>query len=216
MNFGTGDPNVQEGAYSARVGAGVTTAQANDWILSRGINLTSNQTVDISFYVSALQTGSTTPARYILTAGTTQNLASQSTIATSPGFTNTTFQINNYSYTAPTAGVYYFGLQNAITTNAAGSVFWAVDNFTVSSTTASIDEINARDFVIYPNPANEIIYINSENQPINDLSVIDINGREVMAASFENVLNATLDISSLSSGIYLITIESNQKSVVKK
>jgi hypothetical protein len=216
VNFGTGDPNVQEGAYSARVGAGVTTAQANDWILSRGVNLTANQTVDISFYVSAVQTGSTTPARYILTAGTTQNLASQSTIATSPGFTNTTFQINNYSYTAPSAGVYYFGLQNAITTNAAGSVFWAVDNFTVSSTTASIDEINASDFVIYPNPANEIIYINSDHQTINDLSVVDINGREVMAASFENVLSATLDISNLSSGIYLITIESNQKSIVKK
>ncbi len=87
---------------------------------------------------------------------------------------------------------------------------------TVSSTTASIDEINASDFVSYPNPANEIIYIKSDHQTINDLSVVDINGREVMAASFENVLSATLDISNLSSGIYLITIESNQKSIVKK
>jgi hypothetical protein len=217
VNFGVGDPNVQEGAYSARVGAGITTAQANDWIISRGINIATNETVDISFFTASFQTGTTTPAQYNLTVGTSQNSAAQTTvIANSAGFSNTTFQINNHSFTASAAGVYYFGLQNAIPTNPAGSILWAVDNFTVASSTASIDSVEENSFVVYPNPANDLIYVNSDNQPISTLSIIDINGREVLNKSYESVQSASLDISSLSSGIYMVNISSNQRNVIKK
>lgn len=217
VNFGAGDPNVQEGTHSARVGAGVTTAQANDWIISRGINIAANETVDISFYVAALQTNTTTPASYILTVGTAQNSAAQSTvIASPPGFTNTAFQIQNHSYTAPAAGVYYFGLQNAIAANTNGSVFWAVDNFTVSSATASVDSVDSNTFRVFPNPANDMININSENHAIDNISIMDINGREVINSSFENINHTKIDISNLTAGIYLLNITSGSSSVTQK
>ncbi|AGC76325.1 putative secreted protein (Por secretion system target) [Nonlabens dokdonensis] len=217
VNFGVGDPNVQEGAYSARVGAGVTTAQANDWIISRGINIAANETVDISFFTAALQTGTTTPAQYILTVGTSQNVAAQTTvIANSAGFSNTAFQINNHSFTATNAGVYYFGLQNAIPTNAAGSVFWAVDNFTVVSTTASVEDIDANAFKLYPNPASDNILVSSAEFNITEVAVMDMNGREVMKNSFQDTHQASLEISSLSSGMYLLRITADQGTVIKK
>lgn len=216
VEYAVGDPFVQDGAFSARVGVGVTTAQANDWIISRGINLAANQSVDLSFYTRALQTGSTTPARFNLTVGTAQDATAQTIIATSPGFNNTTFQINNYNYTAPAAGVYYFGIQNAITTNAAGTVFFAVDNFTAAAATASIDDVDANDFTVFPNPADSNIAINSNLHTINKVAIVDLNGRMVMNVNFENVLDASLDISNLSSGMYLIDISTDAGTVTKK
>jgi hypothetical protein len=216
VEYPVGDPFVQQGVYSARVGVGVTVAQANDWIISRGINLAANQNVDISFYTRALQTGSTTPAKFNLTVGTTQDATAQSIIATSPDFTNTTYLINNYSYTAPAAGVYYFGIQNAIATNTAGTVFFAVDNFTAAAGTASVNDVNANDFTVYPNPASSIIAINSNLHTINKVAVVDLNGRTVMNVNFENVLDASLDISNLSSGMYLIDIITDAGTVTKK
>ncbi|MGJ8683858.1 MAG: T9SS type A sorting domain-containing protein [Nonlabens sp.] len=216
VNFGAGDPSVQDGAYSARVGAGVTTAQANDWIISSGVNLAANQTVNISFYTGAIQTGSTTDAAYNLTVGTAQNSAAQTTsIASGVSFNNTAFQINNHSYTAPSAGVYYFGVQNAIAANPAGSVFWALDNFTID-TTATVDDIAANTFRIYPNPANDIITINSDNHTIKNLSITDMNGREVMNTNVDDKLSTQLDVTNLSSGLYLMSISSDQGNVTKR
>lgn len=217
VNFGAGTPNVQEGAYSARVGAGVTTAQANDWIISRGVNIAANETVDISFYVAAIQTGTTTDAAYNLTVGTAKNVSAQTTtVASGVTFNNTAFQMQNHSYAAPAAGVYYFGMQNAVPINAAGSVFWALDNFTVSSATASIDEVNANDFSVYPNPANDMINVSSNSLNINNLSIVDINGRQVMNNSYDGSISASLNITELSSGLYLLNITTDLGTITKK
>ncbi|GAK91461.1 hypothetical protein JCM19298_2747 [Nonlabens ulvanivorans] len=217
VNFGAGDPNVQDGAYSARVGAGITTAQANDWIISRGVNLAANQTVDISFFTGAIQTGSTTDAAYNLTVGIAQNSAAQTTaIATDVSFNNTTFQINNHSYTAPSSGVYYFGIQNAIGTNAAGTVFWAIDNFTVSDATASLEDFSSNHLSLYPNPANNMMSIKSDTVSMNNLSIVDMNGRELINLDLDNKLVKHLDISRLASGVYLMTVNTSQGNVTKR
>lgn len=217
VNFGAGDPSVQDGAYSARVGAGITTAQANDWIISRGVNIAANETVDITFFVAALQTGTTTPASYNLTVGTSQDVAGQTTtIGTSPGFSSSTFQQESYTYTAPTAGVYYFGVQNAIGANAAGTIFWALDNFTISSQTASIDNLDSNSFIMYPNPASHLLNVTSRNQAITSISIVDINGRQVIQSTYKDVLNTQVDISNLNTGIYLINLSTAQGTVTKK
>ena len=68
-------------------------------------------------------------------------------------------------------------------------------------------ENNLRDilFNIYPNPSNDIIYLNSEIL-IDNIRVIDALGKEVNGYSFNNKI---LNVNALSSGVYFIQIEFN-------
>jgi|GEM_PF-494200 len=216
INFGPASPNVQDGVFTARVGAGVTTAVSSDWIISRGVNLTAGSTATIEFFVAVAQVTTTTPASYRLTVGTGQNVAAQTTvILNSPTFSNPTYMLRSHSYVVPATGVYYFGIQNAIPANPAGSLSLVVDNFTVTQT-LSVDSVDANNFVIYPNPANDMIAINSSNYTFNNVAIVDLNGRVIKVASFDNVSEASLDIAALASGVYFMNITSNEGMVNKK
>ena len=55
------------------------------------------------------------------------------------------------------------------------------------------------EFAVFPNPANELLYIKSNE---NEFKITDIQGRHII--SFMNNQNG-LDISSISSGVYIVT-----------
>ena len=59
---------------------------------------------------------------------------------------------------------------------------------------------------LYPNPAIDRITIEHQNSPIDQVDVFDINGRLVKASR-----EVQLDVSSLSSGVYIVKVRSNQK-----
>ena len=73
--------------------------------------------------------------------------------------------------------------------------------------TTSNTENNLRDilFNIYPNPSNDIVYLNSEIL-VDNIRVIDALGKEVNDYSFDNKI---LNVNALSSGVYFIQIEFN-------
>ncbi|WP_395044434.1 T9SS type A sorting domain-containing protein [Flavobacterium sp.] len=58
--------------------------------------------------------------------------------------------------------------------------------------------------VIYPNPVNEILFI--ENTFIFDAKIYDVSGKVVFS---ENSLNNNLNVSNLKSGLYLLNINDN-------
>ena len=68
-------------------------------------------------------------------------------------------------------------------------------------------ENNLRDIFlnIYPNPSNDIIYLNSEIL-VDNIRVIDALGKEVNGYSFNNKI---FNVNALSSGVYFIQIEFN-------
>ena len=68
-------------------------------------------------------------------------------------------------------------------------------------------ENNLRDIFlnIYPNPSNDIIYLNSEIL-VDNIRVIDALGKEMNGYSFNNKI---LNVNALSSGVYFIQIEFN-------
>ena len=75
-------------------------------------------------------------------------------------------------------------------------------------------------FLIYPNPAREQLFLSiKEAQGSYDMEVFTINGQRVIqqqAATNSKTLTTTLDVSALSSGIYLLRIKTQQGLVVKK
>ncbi len=76
-------------------------------------------------------------------------------------------------------------------------------------TPVSVDVINETDINVYPNPASDIIYINSTGLP--EVQIISINGKLI------NTFNASeINISGLKNGIYFLKIITDDKIFVKK
>jgi len=74
----------------------------------------------------------------------------------------------------------------------------------------------ATPLIIYPNPANTTIMIETENQ-ITSYEIIDMNGKLIASKQNMNSTNELVDITSLATGVFFIRIiDSEQKSVVQK
>mgnify|MGYP003641971033 CR=1 FL=1 len=72
--------------------------------------------------------------------------------------------------------------------------------------TASIGEVTDESVVIFPNPSNGILNVNSKNS-IKSASLVDLNGRMLKQMNFiGNETNQQLDFSSLGKGIYFLTV----------
>jgi len=93
-----------------------------------------------------------------------------------------------------------------------------VDNLIVAATfnqtlsTTDVDQAN--NFNLYPNPANTgFVTISSTTNDVMNVQVFDILGKEVKN---ETITNHTLDVSSLTTGMYLVKITQNNTSTTKK
>ena len=81
-----------------------------------------------------------------------------------------------------------------------------------SDTTNLVSNYENR-FEIYPNPANDILFINAEDE-INEVSILDIYGRQLPIANCQQP--TAINISELKSGIYFIKIESDKGVCIKR
>ena len=82
-------------------------------------------------------------------------------------------------------------------------------NFTVSG----MDKQQLRDFNIFPNPVSTVLNIQLEEFSSELLiSVYDINGKIVFSNyKFYNTVKVSIDVSHLSSSMYLIVIENDNR-----
>jgi hypothetical protein len=216
---GTGSPLVQNGQYSC-VSLGSADGQAAGIMYSRGINLqASGNPVTITFQASNYQaTGATNTSTFTVTAGTGQNVASQ-TIAVGTGTATTSaFALKTFTFTPPTTGVYYIGIRNTSPINGvANSVHGLIlDNFTVSQTLANNEVLESK-FSTYPNPAKDVINVsNTTDALISAIEITDINGRVVKNQQFSNVAEIQVTVSDLAQGMYTMKIVSDKGIVTKK
>ena len=69
----------------------------------------------------------------------------------------------------------------------------------------SRDDFNSfSNFSIYPNPANDIVTVKS-NENIDSLDILSLEGRKIKSAN-----SSTIDISNLSNGIYLLQVKTEE------
>ena len=72
----------------------------------------------------------------------------------------------------------------------------------------SIDEFNKSDYMIYPNPTNNNVFIKTnKNFGEVTMTVIDINGRVVYSQKTNLVNEVQINISNLQSGMYILNIK---------
>ncbi|WP_158524861.1 T9SS type A sorting domain-containing protein [Mesonia sp. K7] len=111
-------------------------------------------------------------------------------------WTEATLSLPNPSATYQLAfeGINYFGYSNVI------------DDVTVANNLATT-YFGASQISLYPNPTNGILNISSENT-IDKYQILDMTGKEVSQQSTHHK-DVSIDVNSLHTGIYFITLSSN-------
>lgn len=71
-------------------------------------------------------------------------------------------------------------------------------------------------FSLYPNPANDVITLVSENElPLGEIKIYNLQGELVMEGNYPK-LNANINLAKLPPGIYIIRKESELKTIIKE
>ena len=73
-------------------------------------------------------------------------------------------------------------------------------------------EENAWRLLIYPNPSNDVIYIEGELKDVS-YQILDITGKRI---NHSIIKNGSIDVSELHSGIYFLVLLKNQERIIKK
>jgi hypothetical protein len=85
---------------------------------------------------------------------------------------------------------------------------------------SSENNFAATNFSIYPNPASDVVNVNAGNLLINSIQITDLNGRVVKNINTESISNVQIDIQDLNSGMYLMSVFTNEgvgtSKIVKK
>lgn len=196
-----------------------TSAVSNAWAYSRAVSLAAGEVVIITFKTRLWTPTAATaasPMKLDVTVGTNQITTAQTTVLASITETlKTLYTTRTATYTAPTAGIYYFGFHNnsAVGTN---QTFLFFDTLNMTST-LSVDAFDESTISIAPNPATEFINVtNSSNNSILNIVLTDLNGRIVKNIKVENKNDNQINISDLSSGIYMMKIVSDKGTSTKK
>ncbi|SHI46292.1 T9SS type A sorting domain-containing protein [Flavobacterium terrae] len=91
----------------------------------------------------------------------------------------------------------------------------AIDNFAfrATSSTLSISQNNIAGLKVYPNPAKNTLYVTSDSFGAKQVELFDVLGKSVLNTK---VVNNTVNISSLSKGVYVAKITEEGKTATRK
>ena len=107
----------------------------------------------------------------------------------------------------------YFSANNGT----AGSELWKLEQAALSLEKETINQ--SAKINIYPNPTSDILNIKVENQQIKSLNIYSLFGKEVMKYTNKTEIK-NIDISNLTSGIYLLQLKTDvglfTKKIIKK
>lgn len=99
--------------------------------------------------------------------------------------------------------------------NSTNSHYLAIDTFSVTTATASVDDVLTTTFSVYPNPAKDIINLSNSADTVENVTITDLNGRMVKQV----VLSADkgqINIADLAQGVYILNATTNGKSLTRK
>lgn len=209
----TSDWSARTGNQSMISFAGAEGAANNDWLISPVVRLGSTgnvlkfwaKTCDADYselFKVSVSDGSVDPADFtVISPGASVTAPSE--------WTEFTYNLDAYVSSDVRIAI------NCISNDQFG---FAVDDFTVTTTgTVGLNDNLASQFSVSPNPANNIININSSNNAlISGAEIVDINGRTVKTAKYNGVSDAQINISELSSGVYMMNLTSDQGKTTKK
>ncbi len=139
-----------------------------------------------------------------VTAGSTFNAPSWFGTNSNDSLVSTTgILVNPYNYTAPD----YRPQTGGIAETGADFTDPVFNNLVLSVSNSNAELFNTG---IYPNPSKDFIYIRTNANSTDNISIriVNVLGQEVLNTSYRNdeLINATIDVKDLKSGVYFISI----------
>lgn len=93
----------------------------------------------------------------------------------------------------------------------ANSDIIGVDTFSVDRPALATENFVASNFSVFPNPATNVVNINSlNNTTINQIQITDLNGRVVSTVNANGLSTTQVNIADLASGAYFLKIVTNE------
>ena len=89
--------------------------------------------------------------------------------------------------------------------------------FTLSGV-SGIEDVKAdaaADVVVYPNPADDVVYVQSPSA-MGSINVFSLSGKQVIVANAEGAQSTSLQVDNLPSGVYVIKITTDEGVVVRR
>lgn len=109
----------------------------------------------------------------------------------------------NVSYNGAWNVYPYFPSGNIIVSNIDGGFF------VLREQNLGTDPVDSSIFALTPNPATDILIVNSDVSGIQSIEITNMLGQLVLQYDFNNTHNERIDISGLTSGLYLVKINNN-------
>jgi hypothetical protein len=89
--------------------------------------------------------------------------------------------------------------------------------FLVGPSVLGTNDLSQGEFAVYPNPASERLQIESANETISSIQIVNMLGQVLFSENDSNVTSKSIDIASFSEGMYFVTINNHTtKKIIKK
>ncbi|MFC2100610.1 choice-of-anchor J domain-containing protein [Bacteroidota bacterium] len=188
------------------------TLAADDWLISQCIELISSETYALRFFYKVRDAGY--PEKLELKMGTDQTVnAMTTTIIDFDTISNDTYLEYSTTISVSSDGYYYFGWHAYSDANMYNLY---VDDFSIDVNTGMdnyIDEgLNVK---LYPVPAKEELFIESNNSVINEIYIYNAMGQKVFSG-IHNTNHCKVNTSDLRSGMYFIEIRIDKQVLLEK
>lgn len=201
----------------------VLSTPTNVYAYSRKLNLVAGQNYNVSYYTRQVLNAAVTTlgflqVNYVSNVDYT-NTATHTQINSLTSIDASAYFNQNHNFTVPTTGDYRIAFRNALqrtnTSSTTATAWLMLDNIIISSA-LSVNEFEKYGLLMYPNPVLDFISINNpDNIQINSISVVDMNGRELLHNKCTNT-NNTINLTSLSKGIYFVQLHTEKGTLSKK
>ena len=185
---------------------------ADDWLISKCVWMESGYIYRLSFYYRVESDYWPENLKVLMGQGQT-NSVMNILLGDFPNLTNTNYQQATLYFPIWEDGYYYFGFH----CYSAEQMF----NLYLDDIEIDIEEVNklsnglAEDFMIYPNPATDIVRIFSSGELYEDIAIeiIDISGKIMLKRCF-NQNDIVLNIEELNEGLYFVKLKSRDRTAV--
>jgi len=99
--------------------------------------------------------------------------------------------------------------------NNEGLAYLFLDDVVVTSGTLGLNEVTSTQFTVFPNPATDVVNV-ANVEGLNTIQLVDLNGRTVKSVNFAGVSEASVNVSDLSAGVYMMNIATDKGTTTKK
>jgi hypothetical protein len=184
------------------------TTAADDWLFTKCISLSSGNSYQLKFYYRALDIAWEEAMN--VNIGTVNSVAGMTTqLVDLPSITDTTYPSSTTIFTVPSTGTYYIGFHCK---SLANKDLLLIDDISIDLITG-VAENSVQDISVYPNPANDKLFILSDN--IKNVEIFNLLGKVVFETETINP-NGSIDIANLPKGTYIVRITKDNSVISKK